>query len=49
MDVSRLMHILGASSLAVAVKTLDGGVFKRRRSLTAIPRLHLGQRSARFP
>ena len=43
------MHIFGASSLAAAVNTLNGGVFKRRRSLTAIPGLHLVQRSARFP
>ena len=43
------MHIFGASSLAAAVNTLDVDVFKRRRSLTAIPGLHLVQRSARFP
>ena len=43
------MHVFGASSLADAVNTLNGGVFKRRRYLTAIPGLHLVQRSARFP
>ena len=43
------MHVFGASSLAAAVNTLNGGVFKRRRCLTAIPGLHLVQRSARFP
>ena len=43
------MHIFGASSLAAAVNTLNGGVFKRRRSLTAVPGLHLVHRSARFP
>ena len=48
-DESWTMHIFGASSLAAAVNTLNGGVFKRRRSLTAIPGLHLVQRSARFP
>ena len=31
------------------MNTLNGGVFKRRRYLTAIPGLHLLQRSARFP
>ena len=43
------MHVFDASSLAAAVNTLNGGVFKRRRYLTAIPGLHLVQRSARFP
>ena len=43
------MHVFGASSLAAAVNTLNGGVFKRRHYLTAIPGLHLVQRSARFP
>ena len=43
------MHVFGASSLAAAVNTLNGGVFKRRHSLTDIPGLHLVQRSARFP
>ena len=43
-DQSWTMHIFGASSLAAAVNTLNGGVFKRRRSLTAIPGLHLVQR-----
>ena len=48
-DESWTMHILDASSLAAAVNTLNGGVFKRRRYLTAIPGLQLVQRSARFP
>ena len=43
------MHVFGASSLAAAVNTLNEGVFKRRRCLTALPGLHLVQRSARFP
>ena len=43
------MHVFGASSLAAAVNTLNSGVFKRRRCLTAIPGLHLVQRSDRFP
>ena len=43
------MNILGANSLAAAVNTLNGGVFKRRRCLTAIPGLQLVQRSVRFP
>ena len=48
-DESQTMHVFGASSLAAAVNTLNGGVFKRRHYLTAIPGLHLVQRSARFP
>ena len=48
-DESWTMHVFGASSLAAAVNTLNGGVFKRRHHLTAIPGLHLVQRSARFP
>ena len=48
-DEFRTMHVFGASSLAASVNTLNGGVFKRRRFLTAIPGLHLVQRSARFP
>ena len=43
------MYVFGASSLAPAVNTLNGGVFKRRRCLTAPPGLHLVQHSARFP
>ena len=43
------MHIFGASFLAAAVNTLNGGVFKRRHYVTAIPALHLVQRSDRFP
>ena len=43
------MHVFGASSLAAEVNTLNGVVFKRRRCLTALPGLHLVQRSARFP
>ena len=46
---SQTMHVFGASSLAAAVNTLNGGIFKRRRCLTALPGLHLVQRSARFP
>ena len=42
------MHVFGASSVAAALKALNGGVFKRRRCLTALPGLHLVQRSARF-
>ena len=49
MDESQTIHVFGASSLAAAVNTLNSGVFKRRRCLTAIPGLHLVQRSARFP
>ena len=41
------MHILAASSLFLAVKSLPGGV-KRRRNLTTIPRLHLIEDSAKF-
>ena len=48
-DESQRMHVFGASSLAAAVNTLNGGVFKRRRCLTALPGLHLVERSARFP
>ena len=48
-DESQTMHVFGASSLAAAVNTLNGGVFKRRHYLTVIPGLHLVQRSARFP
>ena len=44
-----LMFIFGASSLAAAVNTLPGGVFQRRRHLTALPGLHLIQSSAKFP
>ena len=43
------MQIFGASSLAAAANTLNGGVFKRRRCFAALPGLHLVQRSARFP
>ena len=43
-----LMFIFGASSLAAAVNTLPGGVFQRRRHLTALPGLHLIQSSAKF-
>ena len=43
------MFIFGASSLAAAVNTLPGGVFQRRRHLTALPGLHLIQSSAKFP
>ena len=43
------MHVFRASYLATAVNTLNGGVSKRRRCLTAIPGLRLVQRSARFP
>ena len=42
------MLIFGASSLAAAVNTLPGGVFQRRRHLTASPGLHLIQSSAKF-
>ena len=42
------MLIYGASSLAAAVNTLPGGVFQRRRHLTALPGLHLIQSSAKF-
>ena len=42
------MFIFGASSLAAAVNTLPGGVFQRRRHLTALPGLHLIQSSAKF-
>ena len=48
-DESQTMHVFGASSLAAPVNNLSGGVFKRRRCLTALPGLHLVQRSARFP
>ena len=48
-DASRAMHIFEASSLDATVNTLNDGVFERQRSLTAIPGLHLEQRSARFP
>ena len=48
-DATQTMHVFGASSLAAAVNTPNGGVFKRRRCLTAIPGLNLVQRSARFP
>ena len=42
------MFIFGASSLAAALNTLRGGVFQRRRDLTALPGLHLIQSSAKF-
>ena len=42
------MIIFGASSLAAAVNTLPGGVFQRRRYLTALPVLHIIQSSAKF-
>ena len=42
------MLIFGASSLAADVNTLPGGVFPRRRRLTALPGLHLIQSSAKF-
>ena len=46
----KLMFIFGASSLAAALNTLPGGVFQRRRHLTALPglQLHLIQSSAKF-
>ena len=44
----KLMFIFGARSLAAALKTLPGGVFQRRRHLTALPGLHLNQSSAKF-
>ena len=43
-----LMLIFGASFLCAAVNTLPGGVFQRRRRLTALPGLHLIQSSAKF-
>ena len=43
------MFISGASSLAAAVNTLPGGVFRRRQHLTALPGLHLNHLSAKFP
>ena len=43
-----LKFIFGASSLAAALNTLPGGVFQRRRHLTALPGLHLIQSSAKF-
>ena len=43
-----LMLISGTSSLAAAVNTLPGGVFQRRRHLTALSGLHLIQSSAKF-
>ena len=43
------MHIIGASSLAAAVNTLPGGVFRRRRCITALPGFHFIQHSANFP
>ena len=43
------MFIFGASSLAASLKTLPGGVFRRRRHLIALPGLHLIQSSAKFP
>ena len=48
-DESQTMLVFGASFLAAAVNTLNGGVFKRKRCLTAIPGLHLVQCSARSP
>ena len=45
---SKLMLIFGASCLAAAVNTLPGGVFQRRRYLTALRGLHLIQSSAKF-
>ena len=42
------MLTFGASSLAAALNTLPGGVFQRRRHLTALPGLHLIQSSAKF-
>ena len=42
------MFIFGASSLAAAVNTLPGGVFQRRRHLTALPGSHFIQFSAKF-
>ena len=43
-----VMFIFDASSLAAALNTLPGGVFQRRRHLTALPGLHLIQSSAKF-
>ena len=43
-----LMFIFGTSSFAAAVNTFPGGVFQRRRHLTALPELHLIQYSAKF-
>ena len=42
------MLVFGASSLAAAVNTLPGGVYQRRRYLTALPGLHLIQSSVKF-
>ena len=43
------MYIFGASSLAAAIQSLPGGVFRRRHHLTALPGLHLKHLSAKFP
>ena len=42
------MFIFGASSFAAAINTLSGGVFRRRRHLTALPGSHLIHASAKF-
>ena len=43
------MHIFGASSFAAAIKSLPGGVSRRRQHLTAVPGLHLNHLSAKIP
>ena len=48
-DARLEMHIFGASSIATAIQSLTGGVFRRRQHLTAIPGLHLNHLSAKFP
>ena len=42
------MHIFAASSLFLAVKSLPGGV-RKRKNLTTIPGLHLVENSAKYP
>ena len=42
-----IMHIFAASSLFLAVKTLPGGV-RKRKNLTTIPGLHLVENSAKY-
>ena len=48
-DARLTKHIFGASSFAAAIKSLPGGVFRRRQHLTALPGLHLNHLSAKFP
>ena len=43
------MHIFGASSIAAAIQSLPGGVFRRRHHLAVLPGLHLNHFSAKFP